>query len=128
LPRQSAVILFNKIQCSTFVFGAKDSRAMALLAQHKPHQLTMTIQQLLSLLLLFSVTNMNLTSPRKQRHIKKVALASTVTLLRLLESRTAESIVFVSLLQNKRVKQGHSPTTTPVTCPTWSELTDDLTR
>jgi hypothetical protein len=24
LPHQSAVILFNKIQCSTFVFGAKE--------------------------------------------------------------------------------------------------------
>ena len=42
----------------------------------KPHWLTMMIRQLLSLLQLFSVTNMNLTSPKKQRHIKKVALAS----------------------------------------------------
>jgi hypothetical protein len=73
-------------------------RAMALLAQHKPHRLTMTIRQLLSLLLLFSVTNMNLACPRKQRHIMKVALASTATLLKLLESQTAESIVFASLL------------------------------
>jgi hypothetical protein len=68
---------------------------MALSAQHKPHQLTMTIRQLLSLLLLFSVTNMNLACPRKQRHIMK---ASTATLLKLLESQTAESIVFASLL------------------------------
>jgi hypothetical protein len=72
--------------------------AMALSAQHKPHRLTMTIRQLLSLLLLFSVTNMNLACPRKQRHIMKVALASTATLLKLLESLTAESIVFASLL------------------------------
>ncbi len=76
----------------------------------------MMIRQLLSLLQLFSVTNMNLTSPKKQRHIKKA-----------LESHAAESVVFASLLHNKRAKQGHS-TTTPVTHPTWSELTDDLTN
>jgi hypothetical protein len=76
----------------------------------------MMIRQLLSLLQLFSVTNMNLTSPKKQRHIKKA-----------LESHAAESVVFASLLHNKRVKQGHSPIT-PVTHPTWSELIDDLTN
>jgi hypothetical protein len=56
-----------------------------------------------------------------------VALASTVSLLGILESQTAKSIVFASLLQNKRAKQERSPTT-PVTCPTWSEVTDDLTN